>query len=50
MYQNFFKFIDIDPANAHLLDGNAPDLAVECQRYEDLIKEAGGIDLFMGGW
>lgn len=33
----------------HILDGNASDLVVECNKYEALIKEAGGIELFIGG-
>lgn len=49
MWNNFFKHIDIDPKNAHVLDGNAPDLKVECAAYEEKIKEAGGIELFVGG-
>ena len=49
MWQNFFKHIDIDPANAHILNGNATNLEEECQGYEDKIKQAGGIELFMGG-
>ncbi|KAJ1814939.1 Glucosamine-6-phosphate isomerase (Glucosamine-6-phosphate deaminase) (GNPDA) (GlcN6P deaminase) [Coemansia sp. RSA 2598] len=32
-----------------MLDGNAEDLAAECQRYEEKIKEVGGIELFLGG-
>ena len=49
MYQNFFKHIDIDPENTHILDGNAKDLEAECQKYEQMIKDAGGIRLFIGG-
>uniref|UniRef100_H2Z4Y5 Glucosamine-6-phosphate isomerase n=2 Tax=Ciona savignyi TaxID=51511 RepID=H2Z4Y5_CIOSA len=49
MWDNFFKHIDIDPKNAHILDGNAPDPVVECDNYEVKIKEAGGVDLFIGG-
>ncbi len=49
MRENFFRHIDIDPANVHILNGNAPDLAAECASYEQAIREAGGIDLFMGG-
>jgi len=33
----------------HILDGNAPDLAKECQEYEEKIKAAGGIELFLAG-
>ena len=49
MLQNFFKHIDIDPKNAHVLDGNAPDLVAECAEYERKIAAAGGIELFVGG-
>ena len=48
MFDNFFKHIDIDPNNAHILDGNAPDLVKECEDYERKIKESGGIELFVG--
>lgn len=49
MWTNFFSHIDIKPENAHILDGNADDIEEECRRYEEAIKEVGGIDLFMGG-
>jgi len=49
MWDNFFNHIDIIPSNVNLLDGNAPDLRMECSRYEAKIKAVGGIDLFLGG-
>lgn len=49
MWHNFFKHINIKPANVHILDGNAPDLTAECNNFEDMIKEAGGVELFIGG-
>jgi glucosamine-6-phosphate deaminase len=49
MWDNFFSHVDILPENAHLLNGNAPDLDAECQAYEDKIKSLGGIHLFLGG-
>ncbi|CAF4227293.1 unnamed protein product, partial [Rotaria sordida] len=49
MWNNFFKYIDIDPKNVHILNGNAPDLIKECDEYERAIKDAGGIELFVGG-
>lgn len=49
MQENFFKHIDIRPENIHILDGNAPDLVAECAAYEEAIRNAGGIDLFLGG-
>ena len=49
MWDNFFSHIDILPENAHLLDGNAPDLEAECEAYEQKIKALGGIQVFLGG-
>ncbi|KAG9090667.1 Glucosamine-6-phosphate isomerase (Glucosamine-6-phosphate deaminase) (GNPDA) (GlcN6P deaminase) [Ceratobasidium sp. 370] len=49
MFREFFSHIDINPKNVHILDGNAPDLIQECKSYEEKIKQAGGIDLFLGG-
>lgn len=49
MWNNFFSHIDIKKENVHILNGNAPDLDAECAAYEHAIKDAGGIDLFMGG-
>ena len=49
MFDNFFKHIDIDPKNAHVLDGNAKNLVAECEEYERKITAAGGIELFVGG-
>ena len=49
MWNNFFKHIDIEPKNAHILNGNASDLLAECENYEKKIAEAGGVHLFVGG-
>jgi glucosamine-6-phosphate deaminase len=49
MFKYLFDHIDINPKNIHILDGNAPDLAAECENYEKAIEKAGGIDLFLGG-
>lgn|SRR5574344_71822 len=49
MWNNFFNHIDIRKENVHILNGNAPDLEAECNHYEEMIAQAGGIDLFMGG-
>jgi glucosamine-6-phosphate deaminase len=49
MWNEFFKHIDIDPENVHILDGNAEDLVAECDVYEEKIKKAGGVELFIGG-
>ena len=49
MWNNFFKHIDIDPKNVHILNGNASDLIKECDEFERKIKDAGGVELFIGG-
>ena len=49
MWNNFFNHIDIQEKNANILNGNAKDLEAECADYEERIKKAGGIDLFLGG-
>ena len=49
MKDNFFSGIDIKSENTHILDGMTKDPEKECQAYEDAIKAAGGIELFMGG-
>lgn len=49
MWNNFFKHIDIEPQNTHILDGNATDLLAECDSFEQKITAAGGIELFVGG-
>ena len=49
MHHHLFAHIDIDPKNAHLLDGNAEDLEAECEKYEEEILKVGGIELFLGG-
>ena len=46
MWKNFFSHIDIRPENVNILNGNAEDLAAECARYEEKIKNYGGIKLF----
>ncbi|MEA4978341.1 MAG: glucosamine-6-phosphate deaminase [Petrimonas sp.] len=49
MWQNFFSHIDIKKENVHILNGMAEDPVAECRAYEDAIKDAGGVDLFLGG-
>lgn len=49
MRKELFGAVDIDPANAHILNGNAADPEAECRAYEAAIEAAGGIDLFVGG-
>lgn len=49
MWKNFFSHIDIHKENVNILDGNAANLEAECANYEEKIKKAGGIKLFVGG-
>jgi glucosamine-6-phosphate deaminase len=49
MWDNFFNHIDIRKNNVHILNGMAPDLVKECAGYEEQIRNAGGIELFLGG-
>ncbi|KAH6616251.1 glucosamine-6-phosphate isomerase [Boeremia exigua] len=49
MFKNLFSQVDILPSNINILNGNAPDLSIECAQYEEKIKSVGGIDLFLGG-
>jgi glucosamine-6-phosphate deaminase len=45
MREHLFRHIDIPPRRTHFLDGQAADLDRECERFENLILRAGGIDL-----
>jgi len=49
MWNHLFNHVNIKKGNVNILNGNAPDLEKECVLYEEKIKRAGGIDLFLGG-
>ena len=49
MQTNFFDHIDIKRENTNVPDGLAPDLAAECARYNQVIRDLGGIDLQLLG-
>jgi glucosamine-6-phosphate deaminase len=49
MFDNLFNHIDCPKNQIHILNGNATDLAAECEAYENSIKKFGGINLFIGG-
>ncbi|MDR0669765.1 MAG: glucosamine-6-phosphate deaminase [Treponema sp.] len=49
MWENFFSHIDIRASNVHILNGETRDPEEECGAFEEAIKAAGGIDLFLGG-
>ncbi|MBI4264983.1 MAG: glucosamine-6-phosphate deaminase [Acidobacteria bacterium] len=49
MERHLFGGVNIRRDRIHVLDGAAPDLDAECERYEDAIAAAGGIDLLLLG-
>jgi len=49
MDDNFFSAVDIPRENTHVPDGMTSDPEAECRAYEEAIKAAGGIELFLGG-
>ena len=49
MHEQLFNGLDILEENVHFLDGNAADCEAECQRYDNEINSAGGIDIQLLG-
>lgn len=49
MNENLFNHININKLNTHVPDGKAEDFQISCQKYENDIKAAGGIDLQLLG-
>jgi len=49
MSRNFYCHVNIKPENIHIPDGMSKDIPAECARYEETIREVGGLDLGMLG-
>jgi glucosamine-6-phosphate deaminase len=51
MWENLFSELDIRPENVHIPRGDVPreQVDAECRRYEEAIRDAGGIDLQLLG-
>jgi glucosamine-6-phosphate deaminase len=51
MWENLFAHVDIKRENVHIPRGDTPpeDVELECLRYEEAIRQAGGIDLQLLG-
>jgi len=49
MNRHLFDHINVDPSSTYLPDGMADDYEAEAAHYEQLIEEAGGIDLQLLG-
>jgi len=45
MQQHLFAHVNLRPSRIHFLDGMSSDVERECDRYEQAIRRAGGIDL-----
>ena len=45
MQANLFDHVNIDVANTHVPNGLAEDPEAECRRYNDIIRNLGGIDV-----
>lgn len=49
MQSNLFDHINIKPEHTHVPEGNAADPDAACKRYDDIIRDLGGIDLQVVG-
>ncbi len=49
MNKNLFSRVNIDPKNVNIPDGTNKNAQAECDRYEQVIEELGGIDLQLLG-
>jgi glucosamine-6-phosphate deaminase len=49
MDEHLFNAVNLDASRIHFLNGAAPDLDAECDRYEAAINAAGGMDLQLLG-
>ncbi|MEG1312081.1 MAG: glucosamine-6-phosphate deaminase [Romboutsia sp.] len=45
MHENLFNYINVKKENVHVPNGMVEDVEVECNRYDNFIKESGGIDI-----
>lgn len=45
MQEHFFQHVNIPQAQIHIPDGNPDDVDSYCREYEDMVRQAGGIDL-----
>ncbi len=49
MCENFFDHINIDKKNVNIPDGTQEDSDIECERYNNVIRSVGGIDMQLLG-
>ncbi len=49
LHDNLYRHVDIAPENTHVEDVRAADIQEACLRYEEAIRQAGGLDMaFLG--
>ncbi|MGL4676729.1 MAG: glucosamine-6-phosphate deaminase [Brevinema sp.] len=48
LQNDFFSKVDLQAQNIHTFNGNAEDLELECESYEQKINKLGGMDFFLG--
>lgn len=49
MHENLFKHVNIKEENTNIPDGTKQDAAEECSRYEQVVRDLGGVDLQLLG-
>ncbi len=49
LQENFIKKVNLKSRNTYFIDGKAPDKKEECNKYEEKILKAGGLDLVILG-
>lgn len=49
MHENLFKHVNIKEENTSIPDGTKQDAAEECSRYEQVVRDLGGVDLQLLG-
>lgn len=49
MHENLFKHVNVKEENTNIPDGSVPDAEKEGQRYDQIIRDLGGVDLQLLG-
>lgn len=45
MYEHLFNHVNVSPKNIHIPPGRSYDVQETCKNYDEMIKDAGGIDI-----
>ena len=49
MYNNLFKYVNINMDKTNIPDGSNPDAEAECKRYDKVVEDLGGVDIQLLG-